>query len=285
MDHIDIPLIAYGTWSENVTPEILNAIKTSLSVGYRHIDTSFNYNTEHYVVEAILDSGIPRESICLTSKLQRTNIPNNILLNRLGGVKYYDLLLLHYPPLGTQSREEFKIKVYELWIGMVSYLNNGITRSIGVSNFYKNHLELLLEVCDEFALPRPVINQIEIHPGHIELEFVTYMKSQNIIPFAHTPLGGIAASYLLTTEVLVKISNRLLATPAQVVISYLLKRGIGVVTSSKNTIRMIESLNAPFFINLLTEKDIIDINATDIGLGPIIESSLIPWTDNNNLIQ
>lgn len=280
----DIPLIAYGTWVDDFTDTstMLTRVKQALELGYTHIDTAKNYGTEPYVIQAINESNIPRYTIFVTSKI-RSIMDIGTLSMSLGPLQYYDLLLLHYPPLRTDSRSLFKQRILPLWIGMEQYLRAGITKAIGVSNFYQNHLDLLLEVCNENGLTFPMVNQIEIHIGNLELDYVPYMQDRGIIPFAHTPLGGLGAQYILNNEILTKIGERIGATPAQVVLAYLLKRKIGIVTSSKNPIHMHESIHVAKFIPSLTTEDMNDINSTDMGMGPIIEGSQYSWDDNSRL--
>lgn len=281
---MNVPLIAYGTWVDDRKDIVLmkDRVKIAIGLGYNHIDTAYNYGTEKSCIQAINELKIPRDKIFFTSKIL-TLINAKTLRTALGSLQYYDLLLLHYPPLDTGSREKFKSAVLPIWKGMQSYINDGITKAIGVSNFYHNHLELLLEVCDENNLIPPVVNQIEIHPGNLELEYVPYMQKRGIIPFAHTPLGGLGSKYILNNEIFQIIGERIGATPAQVVLSYLLKRNIGVVTSSKNTQHMIESIHAAAFI--LTPDDMIAIDSTDMGLGPMIEYSNVSWSDNFTLYK
>ena len=280
----DIPLIAYGTWVDNINdaPLISTRVRDSIELGYTHIDTAIIYGTESYAIQGINESGISRDNIYVTSKIRSIENVENLRMN-LGHLQYYDLLLLHYPPLDTYSRDIFKEKVLSLWIGMERYLRSGLTKAIGVSNFYQNHLELLLEVCDENNLILPLVNQIEIHLGNLELAYVPYMQSKGIIPFAHTPLGGLGAKYILNNDILSTIATRIGATPAQVVLAYLLKRNIGVVTSSKNLIHMNESIHSPEFISALTIDDMNAINSTDMGMGPIIQGSQYSWDDNSRL--
>jgi diketogulonate reductase-like aldo/keto reductase len=146
---------------------------------------------------------------------------------------------------------------------------------IGVSNFYRTQLDLLLEVCEQFELYLPVVNQIEIHIWNLELEYVSYLKSLDIVVFAHTPLGGLGAKWFLQDETLNRIATRLGTTPAQVMFSYLLGRQIGVVTSSKNMDHMRE-----FFQDVkLTREDMEAINQLDNkeGQGRVIDSTQEIW--------
>lgn len=126
------------------------------------------------------------------------------------------------------------------------------------------------------------MNQIEIHVGNLELEFVPYMQSRGIIPFAYSPLGGMGSEYMLSNNILVAVAERIGATPAQTIIAYLLKRGIGVVTTSKRIQHMSDSINATRYIDTLTDTDITAINSTD-GFGPLIEGAVLALNDNMNL--
>lgn len=282
----NIPLIAYGTWVENFKDRasIAARVKKAIEFGYTHIDTAHNYGTEEFVLSGFLESGVPRNSIYITSKLQSL-MDSTALRKKIGQFEYYDLLLLHYPPIGTNSRAEFKRQITTLWKGMQSYVQEGLVKSIGISNFYQNHLDILLEVCDENNFIRPLVNQIEIHPGNLELEYVPYMQDRGIIPFAHTPLGGLGAQYLLNNDILIQIGSRIGATPAQVVLAYLLKRNIGIVTSSRDYKRMAESISIGEFIELLTEDDVMIIGYTDMSMGPMIEGSITAWDDNMKLLM
>lgn len=270
-----VPVSAYGTWagSPEEMPQMVQRVKMALASGFRHIDTAEIYGTKEYVFQAIQESGLPRDQIFLTSKVEPPPSAED-LRRGLGSMGYYDLLLLHQPP-PAKTREEFKEKILMRWIQMHEYVELGLARGIGVSNFYRTQLNLLLEVCEEVGLYIPLVNQIEIHIGNLELEYVPYMKSLGIAVFAHTSLGGLAAKWLLEHEVLTKIATRLNATPAQVMISYLMGRGIAVVTSSKNVAHIREYFQAVE----LTEADMAAINESDDGqnCGRMIDGTQVAW--------
>jgi len=283
-ENVLLPLIAYGTYIDNRNdiPKILDRVKTAITLGYTHIDTAHNYGTEKYVLQAI--NGIDRNTIFITSKIQHI-INIETLRTQLGEAQYYDLLLLHYPPLNTRSRSNFKSKLLPIWRAMDEYVRSGVAKFIGISNFYNNHLDILLDLCQDHNLIYPIVNQLEIHPGNLELQYVPYMLSKNILPFAHTPLGGLGSRSLLTNEILTTIGSRIGATEAQVVLAYLLKRGIGVVTSSSNVNHMEESIQASHFINYLSPEDMDLIDSTEIGFGPLTEGSAYAWEDNTHLMR
>ena len=278
---MDMPLLAYGTWveSKDTASLITDRVRTAIQMGYTHIDTAQNYGTEWYAIQGIQQSGISRSQIFFTSKLTELMDPKQLSL-RLGPLQYYDLLLLHFPPMNARSREEFKKKLLPIWIGMNTYLNFGIAKAIGVSNFYQNHLDILLNICNDTGLTPPLVNQIEIHIGNLELTYVPYMQSKGIIPFAHTPLGGLGSHYLLQNEILLSISQRLSASPAQVILAYLLQRGIGVVTTSSNPTHIKDILSAPELIPNFSIQDMQAIDSTESNLGPIVDGSIAAFEHN-----
>lgn len=281
MNPVEIPLIAYGTWVENIedAPKIRNRVRTAIELGYRHIDTARNYQTESYAIDGIIDSQIPRQLIFLTSKIFTYTDVETLKVN-LGSLQYYDLLLLHYPPLKSQYRNDFKNVLTILWEMMQLYLDEGITKFIGISNFYQNHLDILLEICDERQYVLPSVNQIEINIVNSELSYVKYMQDRNIIVFAYSPLGGLASQWLLNNDIILDIAIASNINPVQIIIAYLLSRRIGVVTASKNPDHMIQSIKSADFIDQLTDNDIERLNAIDTGIGPSTEGAIAAFTHN-----
>lgn len=286
---MNIPLIAYGTWIDPMGYEppssMITRVATAIQIGYTHFDTAWSYGSEKYLIQAIVESGYPRDTFFITSKIARLqSLPTlNQLQSAVKEIQYYDLLLLHGPPLDTESRDDFKQKIFHLWGGMVDFVKAGLVKMIGVSNFYRNQIDLLLEVCLENNLPYPVVNQIEIHPGNLELSYVPYLQSKNIIPFAHTPLGGILSKFVLNNEILIQIANRLHITPAEVVLAYLLKRGIGIITTSRDPNRMSRSLHVATIIPKLTDMDMIQLNTLESDGGPLGELQQASYHDNIHL--
>lgn len=290
---MQIPPIAYGTWVQEDTFDISNKILKAVELGYIHIDMAVSYNTEQYVVKLIKEHNISRDTIFLTSKIEFPNVTTIDICNfsdeikslrsNLETLKYYNLILLHHPPLNSKYREEFKIELLPLWMKMDLLVKMGIAKTIGVSNFYRNHLDILLEICNENSLTLPSINQIEVHLGNLELDYIPYLQNKNITPFAHSPLGGLGSKYILNNEILITISEKLKITPAQIILAYLLKRGIGVVTSSNNPLHMKDSFDAAKFISYITNDDIKAINSTENNLGPMICGAATAWEHNNLL--
>ena len=172
-----IPSLGFGTYK--ISPaQAFASVQHALRAGYRHIDTAMIYQNESEVGRAIRESGIPREELFVTTKLWNADHGNvrsafDTSLKKLG-LDYVDLYLIHWPvPERIAS-----------WKVMESIADEGLSRSIGVSNFTIRHLE-------EF-LPRasitPAVNQFEFSPFLYQKELLDYCKQKNIIVEAYSPL-------------------------------------------------------------------------------------------------
>lgn len=278
-----MPLIGFGTWVDlesGQTPNIMKAAtQNALDAGYRHFDTAFNYYTEPFVVESIVQSGIPREQIFLTNKSGSPPSVEELKL-RLPQIGYYDLFLLHHPPLTIGIN--FRKQLLNLWIQMNNLLQTGLVKAIGVSNFYDRQLKILLNLCEENNLIKPSINQIELHPFNQNWNLVNFCQSNGIQVVAHTPLGGLASQYILQSEIIQEIVSEIGSTPAQVVLASTMKRGVGVIPRSLNKERMIENLNAVNFIPSITQEHLEKLRQLDAEY-PMIILSNISFEKNSEL--
>lgn len=264
---MDMPLIGFGTWIDFDTyqPSIIgSSIQIALQVGYRHFDLAFNYETEKFVTDAIVKSGISRSEIFLTNKSGTAPDPEEL-------TQYYDLFLLHHPPFVSSS--DFKREMTNQWIKMNTLLKSGIVKNIGISNFYDKQLEILLDICNEFKLVKPSVNQIELHPFNQNWELAFLCQINDIQVVAHTPLGGLAAKYILQSELISDIANEIGATPAQVILASTLKRGIGVIPKSLNLERIIENIDAANFISRITDQHLELLRTLDSGYPMVILST------------
>ena len=177
-----MPNIGFGTFrtpsGEETEQSVLNAIKA----GYRHIDCAAAYGNEKSVGEAIRKSGVAREEIFVTSKLwnddkgyENTLAAFNRTLEDLQ-LEYLDLYLIHWP-IAKASKENWKEANSESWRALEELYNQGKIKAIGVSNFLEHHLEPLFET----AKIKPMVNQIEFHPGMLQKEIVEFCKKHNIL--------------------------------------------------------------------------------------------------------
>ncbi|XP_073267263.1 aldo-keto reductase family 4 member C10 isoform X1 [Populus alba] len=200
-----IPAIGLGTWQSG-GDLCVEAVKTALSVGYRHIDCAHLYGNEIEVGEALseaFNASLKREDVFLTSKLYCTMNSLNKIENYVRvslknlGVSYLDLYLMHWPDSsafgdatdppsksGSEYRQ-FLNRLKQAWKAMEGLVDLGLVRAIGVSNFSVQQIKELLK----FAKVVPAVNQVELHPFWRQEELVKFCQSKGIHVSAHTPLG------------------------------------------------------------------------------------------------
>ncbi|HET9909548.1 MAG TPA: aldo/keto reductase [Anaerolineales bacterium] len=259
---LSIPQIGLGTSplnDEAIAPLVVAAIEA----GYRHIDTAYRYNNEKGVGKGIRDSGIDREDLFLTTKLDGEFQGNDRAITGLDeslrrlGVEYVDLLLIHWP---LPKRDEY----ISTWKTFEKLVAAGKTRSIGLSNFKPSHIDRLLAECTI----RPTVNQIQLNPRITRTDQVAYNSQHDIVTEAWSPLG--AGNDLLKAPTLVSIAKKYEKTPGQVVLRWQIDLGIVTIPRSSNPARIAENLN--IFDFALTNDEIASISALDTGKEPRVDS-------------
>ncbi len=187
---VQIPAIGLGTWQTPDDVTGYQAVLSALQHGYRHIDTAQGYRNEDIVGRAVKDSGIPREEIFITSKLDNPNHGyDNTMRSFEGtleqlGTDYVDLFLIHWPnPL--QYRETWQQTNAETWKAFEELYHAGKIRAIGVSNFRQHHIDEIMKTAEIATM----VNQIRLCPGETQDELVAYCKERNILLEAYSPLG------------------------------------------------------------------------------------------------
>jgi 2,5-diketo-D-gluconate reductase A len=228
----------------------------AFEAGYRHIDTAEMYQNEAGVGEAIKASGIPREELFITSKLNNGfHEPDTArrafdeTIEKIGG--YVDLFLIHWP-LPTRYDGDF----VSTWKTLIEFQRDGRARSIGVSNFQPAHLARLAEETDVV----PAVNQIEVHPYFTNEAARKASHDAGILVEAWSP---IAQGGVLDDETITGIAERVGKTAAQVTLRWHLQRGDIVFPKSSTPERMKE--NGDLFDFELTDDDVAAISALDKG--------------------
>lgn len=260
-----IPSIGLGTWLAQ-PGEARDAVKTAIQQGYRHIDTAALYKNEDEVGQGIIDSGVPREEIFLTTKLSvydffRVAEAFDESLKKLK-TDYVDLYLIHWPYAVDPSTEERdpKIDFVTVYKEMQKLLDTGKVRSIGVSNFTKKKIEKLLAAPG--VTVKPVVNQIELHPLLPQTEFVQWLEENGILAQAYCPLGS-AKSQLIDNETIVSVAKKYGADPGQILISWAVQRGTIVLPKSVTESRIISNLKTV----ILSDEDFATVNDIHKKLG------------------
>ncbi len=236
-----IPQLGFGTWTliETATP----SGKAAAEAGFRMFDTAQGYQNEAAVYQGIVESGIPRSEVFITTKISPDNMRNRTVresldksLADLGG-EYIDLVLIHWP---------VKEHIRETWQIMEEYVDKGLVRSIGLSNFNPHHIDSLLE----YARIKPVLNQIEIHPYFTQEDNVAYNRSKDIVVQGWSPLGS---GTILDDETIAGVAQRYGKSPAQVIIRWHLQRGLVTIPRTDNPDYIAENINV--FDFELSEED------------------------------
>ena len=256
---VSIPQLGFGVFL--IEPdETKDATLAALEVGYRHIDTAEMYGNEAQVGEAVRASGIDRDDIFVTSKLNNSFHAYDDALNAFDqtlkdlAFDYVDLFLVHWPLPGVGD-------FVETWKAMEEIYRSGRCRAIGVSNFQKHHLQRLF---DETEIV-PAVNQIEVHPYLVQDELRAFGAEHGIPTEAWSPLGRGA---VLEEPTLVDIAKRHDRTPAQVTLRWALQRGDIVFPKSVNRHRMEENFDLFGFELSQDEIDQISALNRDERIGP-----------------
>ncbi len=247
---VKIPAVGYGTWQ---TPNDVTAmhVKTALDIGYRHIDTAWGYDNESGVGEGIRASGVRREDIFLTTKHWVTFRGYQNTINAVEdslkclGLDYIDLYLVHWPCVEA-SRSDWQEINADTWRGFERMYKDGKLRAIGVSNYEKKHLEAL----EKTAEVMPMVNQLEFHPGFLQLDNVRYNQEKGILVEAWSPLGSGA---VLRDETLTRLAAKYGRSVAQLCIRFALEYDVLPLPKSTNAERIAQ--NADVFDFEISAED------------------------------
>lgn len=232
---VEIPQLGFGVYQ--VEPEqTKDATLSALEVGYRHIDTAQMYGNEKGVGEALRESGIARNEIFVTSKLNNGFHAHDDAikafdesLDRLG-LDQLDLFLIHWPLPGID------IDFVETWTALEEIYASGRTRSIGVSNFQPKHIRRLVQETNVV----PAVNQVEVHPYLTQDEVRAVNAEHGIATEAWSP---IAQGLVLDNPAIAAIADEHGKTPAQVVLRWHLQRGDIIFPKSVTRSRVEENFD------------------------------------------
>ncbi|AKV58831.1 aldo/keto reductase [Corynebacterium riegelii] len=251
-DGYDFPLLGLGTYKLEAA-DVEPVVRRAIELGYRHIDTASLYGNEVEVGKAIRDAiaagDVTREELFVTTKLwnddqHRAGEAYQESLKRLG-LEFIDLYLVHWP-CPQQGRY---VSAFEQ---IVQLQGMGQLQSVGVANFYEEVLDELIAATGV----TPVLNQVELHAGFTQPELREYHAQHGIVTEAWAPL---ARGKNFDAPEIVAVAERHDATPAQVVLAYLMKLGCSVVPKTANLERLEENLGAVGL--LLDDADVNSLNS------------------------
>lgn len=226
------------------TTEIVMAIEN----GYRHFDTAISYRNEEVLGKGIKESGYPREAFYITSKIPgrspHIDSENNVIesiemsLEQLS-VDYIDLYLIHHP-------WDNDLEMFKVWQELENAVDEGLIRSIGVSNFDEKQLQSLYEK----ARIKPAVNQIESHPGKWNHALIKASQDLGVAVEAWGPLTAVDEE---ARAVLTQIGDKYDKSWAQVILRYQIERDVIVIPKSHNDTRQKQNLD--IFDFELTDKE------------------------------
>ncbi|XP_038211970.1 aldo-keto reductase family 1 member B1-like [Zerene cesonia] len=281
---LSCPILGLGTWKSK-PGEVYDAVSSAIDVGYRHIDCAYLYGNEREVGQAIQDkirSGVvKRENLFITSKLWNTyHRPDlvepaiRVSLSSLG-LQYLDLYLIHWPMAYKEGDDPFPsdangkviysdVDYTDTWKAMENLVEQGLTRSIGLSNFNSKQIDRVLQI----AKIKPVTNQVECHPYLSQRKLLEFCQERRIILTAYSPLGSPDRPWakpgdptLLDDPKVKLVAEKLKKTPAQILIRYAIDCGIIVIPKSVNKTRIADNFNVWDF--KLSKEDIDVISSLD----------------------
>lgn len=231
---VEMPILGFGVFQIQDGEECEQAVYEAIQTGYRLIDTAASYLNEEAVGRGIKRSGVPREELFITTKLwvqdtgyEATKKAFDKSLKRLQ-LDYLDLYLIHQP-YGD---------VHGSWRAMEELYREGKVRAIGVSNFQEDRLMDII-VHNEII---PAVNQVETHPFHQQIENATFMKENNVQIEAWGPFAE-GKNDMFHNKTLESIGKKYNKSVAQVVLRWLIQRGVVAIPKSVRKERMAENFN------------------------------------------
>jgi diketogulonate reductase-like aldo/keto reductase len=235
-----IPTLGLGVWQVQEGPECEGAVRTALELGYRHIDTAQAYGNEASVGRALRDSGVPREEVFITTKLNPRNRDPVAAIEeslRALNVDQVDLYIVHWPGGGPTWA----------WPGMEEAHERGYARSIGVSNFSVSELDQVIAI----ATVAPVLNQVQFSPFEYRRALLAACRERQVALEAYSPLG---TGRHLSDATVAWLASAIGRTPAQVLLRWCVQRETIVIAKSTHRERLAE--NAEIFDFALSPGEI-----------------------------
>ena len=257
---VQMPMEGFGVFQIHDLDECERVVLDAIDTGYRMIDTAASYGNETAVGKAIAKTGVPRSDLFIATKLWVTDTSyegakaaiDRSMANL--GVDYLDLYLIH------QAMGDY----IGAWRAMTEAYKEGKIRAIGVCNFYPHRLADFCETVDEL----PAVNQVELHPFFQQENALSLMREYGVQPEAWAPFAE-GKHGIFTHPVLTKIGEKYGKGAGQVALRWNTQRGVAVIPKSTHKERMEQNLDIWDF--RLTDEEVAEISALDIGHSEIID--------------
>ena len=243
---MEMPKMGLGTFEINSRETIIKAFE----IGYRHLDIAEAYHNLPVIKDSLIRAfqplndgglGLHRNDIWLTMKVFRINNDKHIdeLLKQLG-LEYFDLLMYHTP----SSHFGDCLSMQKHWLEMIYEKSKGNTKQIGVSNYYEQHLDILIKFCEDHYFEKPFANEIQFNPYVQPINLIRKCESLNIEIIAYCPLGYTCSNMLLNDENVLNVAAAFNKSSAQVVLAWLLRQNVAVIPRSSNEKHLLENFQS-----------------------------------------
>ena len=260
---VEIPILGFGVFQIADPAECERSVVDAIQVGYTHIDTAASYMNEEAVGRGLKQSGVTREKLFITTKLwiQSNGYEGTLKafersLKRLQ-LDYIDLFLIHQP-FGD---------VYGEWRAMEELYGQGKARAIGVSNFQPDRIMDLM-IHNKIT---PAVNQIEVNPFHQQIDTQTFLQDNGVMLEAWAPFAE-GKNNIFQNEILLSIAAKHNKSAAQVILRWVVQRGIIALAKSTRKERMLENINVLDF----------ELNAEDMAAITTLDTKTSSFFDHRD---
>jgi len=284
---LKMPSVGLGTWESSNEKELETVLNAALELGYRHIDTAWQYENEHVigrVVKQWINSGkLKREDLFITTKLPYKGIHRDRVekymkqsLDNLG-LDYVDLYLIHFAIGATEDDTKVEFEPHDhkgVWESMEKQVDAGRAKTIGVSNWNVQQVSNLLK----FARIKPACNQVELHVFLQQPKLVEFCQSNGLVVVAYSPIAnpgynkflnriGVEErkdlANVLRNPVISEIAKKHKKTNVQIALRFLVQKNIVIIPKTVNPARLKE--NADVFSFHLDDSDVHQLESLNIG--------------------
>ena len=249
-DGSQIPAMGFGTYQ--VTSD--RPIRQAIDAGFRFFDTASLYETERILGEAVRASKVPREAFVIETKLwiDEMDDPAAALdrsLRRLG-MDYVDIYMIHWPRETGRMDEPWRERDIRTYHALEELVEKGKVRKLGLSNFLPHHLSNILENCTV----RPVVDQMEIHPGYSQEAAAAFCRANGVLPMAWSPFGRGELQAAAGNAIILGLAEKYGKSPQQINLRFLLQKGILPIPKASSEAHIRANLEA--FDFEMSEEDV-----------------------------
>lgn len=247
---VEVPQLGLGTWFID-DKQVASTIKEAVKLGYRHFDTAQAYGNEKGVGEGIRTCGVAREDLFVVSKVAAEHKTYQAAKESIDqtletmGLDYLDMMIIHSPQPWdkvNQSDDRYVEGNRAAWKALEDAYKEGKLKAIGVSNFKKEDIESLLEVCEI----KPMVNQILLHISNTPLDLINYCNEQGIVVEAYSPIGH---GEILNQPSIKEMADKYHVSVAQLCIRYTLQLGAISLPKTANPEHLKSNSDVDFVIS------------------------------------